>query len=116
MDFDEIKWNSGWETLTQPNLWTKCSFLKNHSISITKKNLKYLTKLQKLKKIETLFNSNVKEIFEDKVSFIFGDRSDEMTIKNDLTYIFAGGILPTSFLESIGIKITKKFGDAILKH
>ncbi len=80
------------------------------------KNLERVNDYIKKKKIKTLFNSNVKEIFEDKVSFIFGDRSDEMTIKNDLTYIFAGGILPTSFLESIGIKITKKFGDAILKH
>ena len=70
----------------------------------------------KKKKIKTLFNSNVKEIFEDKVSFTFNGRDDEITIKNDLTYIFAGGILPTSFLEGIGIKITKKFGDAILKH
>ena len=41
---------------------------------------------------------------------------DELKIKNDMTYIFAGGILPTSFLEGIGITITKKFGDAILKH
>jgi thioredoxin reductase (NADPH) len=80
------------------------------------KNLERINEFIKKKKIKTLFNSNVKEIFEEKVSFTFSDRPDEMTIKNDLTYIFAGGILPTSFLESIGIKITKKFGDAILKH
>ncbi len=48
--------------------------------------------------------------------FTFNNTSDELKIKNDLTYIFAGGILPTSFLEGIGITITKKFGDAILKH
>jgi len=80
------------------------------------KNLERVNDYIKKKKIKTLFNSNVKEIFEDKVSFTFNDRDDEITIKNDLTYIFAGGILPTSFLEGIGIKITKKFGDAILKH
>lgn len=80
------------------------------------KNLERVNDYIKKKKIKTLFNSNVKEIFEEKVTFTFSDRPDEMTIKNDLTYIFAGGILPTSFLESIGIKITKKFGDAILKH
>ena len=39
-----------------------------------------------------------------------------VNMKNDLVYIFAGGELPTSFLEKIGIRITKKFGDAILKH
>ena len=37
-------------------------------------------------------------------------------IENDLVYIFAGGILPTEFLEKIGIKITKKFGEAVLSH
>jgi len=80
------------------------------------KNLERINDYIKEKKIKTLFNSNVKEIFEDKVCFTFNGRDDEITIKNDLTYIFAGGILPTSFLEGIGIKITKKFGDAILKH
>jgi len=44
------------------------------------------------------------------------DKPDELKLKIDLTYVFAGGILPTSFLEGIGIKITKKFGDALLKH
>ena len=80
------------------------------------RNLERVNDYIKKKKIKTLFNSNVKEIFEDKVIFTFNDNTDELTMKNDLTYIFAGGILPTSFLESIGIKITKKFGDAILKH
>jgi thioredoxin reductase (NADPH) len=41
---------------------------------------------------------------------------DPKVIENDQVFIFAGGILPTKFLEEIGIKITKKFGDAILKH
>ena len=70
----------------------------------------------KKKKIKTLFNSNVKEIFKDEVCITFNNNPDELRLKNSLTYVFAGGILPTSFLESIGIKITKKFGDAILKH
>ncbi len=42
--------------------------------------------------------------------------TNPLVIENDLVYIFAGGILPTKFLEEIGIKITKKFGEAILKH
>jgi thioredoxin reductase len=83
---------------------------------LKQKNLEKINDYIKKKKIKPLFNSTVKEIFADKVSFTFNDRTDEITLKNDLTYIFAGGILPTSFLEEIGIKITKKFGDAILKH
>ena len=90
---------------------------RNESFSRLKpKNLERINDYIQKNKIKTLFNSNVKEIFADKVSFTFNDKPDELIIKNDLTYIFAGGILPTSFLESIGIKITKKFGDAILKH
>ena len=37
-------------------------------------------------------------------------------IANDLVYIFAGGELPTQFLEKAGIKITKKFGETVMKH
>ena len=80
------------------------------------KNLERITDYIKKKKIKTLFNSNVKEIFKDKVCLTFNDKPDELMLKVDLTYVFAGGILPTSFLEGIGTKITKKFGDALLKH
>jgi hypothetical protein len=44
------------------------------------------------------------------------ERQGELVLKNDLVFIFAGGELPTQFLEKIGIRITKKFGEAILKH
>jgi hypothetical protein len=39
-----------------------------------------------------------------------------MTLKNDFVFIFAGGELPTRFLEMAGIRITKKFGETVLKH
>jgi hypothetical protein len=35
---------------------------------------------------------------------------------NDLVFIFAGGELPTQFLRKIGIEISTKHGEAILKH
>ncbi len=65
-------------------------------------------------KIKVYFNSNVKEIKDDSV--ILASDNDEFEIKNSLVYVFIGGLLPTSFLEQIGIKITKKFGEAVLKH
>jgi hypothetical protein len=37
-------------------------------------------------------------------------------ITNDLVYIFAGGELPTQFLAKMGIKVTTKFGEAVLKQ
>jgi len=90
---------------------------RNETFSRLKpKNLERINDYIKRKKVKALFNSNVKEILPDTAVLNFNQNPDELRIKNDMTYIFAGGILPTSFLEGIGITITKKFGDAILKH
>jgi thioredoxin reductase (NADPH) len=66
--------------------------------------------------IEVRFNTNLKSIEEDHVKIVDLPSGEITDLENDLVYIFAGGELPTQFLEKIGIKITKKFGDAILKH
>ncbi len=80
------------------------------------KNLENITNAISKKKISVLFNTNVVEIL-DKAVILKANASEEIiSLENDLVYIFAGGILPTKFLESIGIKITKKFGEAILQH
>jgi thioredoxin reductase (NADPH) len=83
---------------------------------IKPKNLERINSYIKKKKIRILFNSNIKEIFSDHVILTFSNRPEEIKLKVDLSYIFAGGILPTKFLQDIGIKVTIKFGDAILKH
>lgn len=80
------------------------------------KNHERINDYIKKKRIKVLFSSIVKEILDEEVILSLNNNADELKIKNDLTYIFAGGILPTMFLQEIGIKITKKFGDAILKH
>ncbi|MEI7812220.1 MAG: NAD(P)-binding domain-containing protein [Ignavibacteria bacterium] len=65
------------------------------------------------KELKILFNSNVLEIEDDSVALLLDN--DRLIIENDLVYIFAGGELPMQFLEKIGIRITKKFGEAIFK-
>ena len=50
------------------------------------------------------------------VSDRIAEQVGEVNLKNDLVYILAGGELPTQFLEKTGIRITKKFGEAVLKH
>ena len=40
----------------------------------------------------------------------------EINLKNDLVYIFAGGELPTQFLEKAGVRITKRFGYTLKKY
>jgi len=35
-----------------------------------------------------------------------------MRIKNDAVIVCAGGILPTTFLQNIGIEVERKYGTA----
>jgi thioredoxin reductase len=66
--------------------------------------------------IDVRFNSNLESIEKDEVIITEAGGREKVRVKNDLVYILAGGELPTQFLEKIGIKITRKFGDAVLKH
>lgn len=66
-------------------------------------------------KINMLFESNVKEINQDDVTIALKDGT-EMHLKNDLVFIFAGGELPTQFLQKAGIEISKRFNYTMLSH
>lgn len=90
------------------------SYRKDKFARIKPKNQIKINDAIESKKIEVIFNSNLIEIKEKEV--IIDVEGEIRNIENDLVYIFAGGELPTKFLESAGIRITKKFGDAILKH
>ena len=80
------------------------------------KNLQKIETVSTKGKVKVLFNTIVKEIKDDSVILTDSVKNRDFQIKNDLVYIFAGGELPTEFLKRAGINITKKFGDAILKH
>jgi len=67
-------------------------------------------------KIEVRLKTNLLSIGDDHILLATGNNGDTVQLKNDLVYIFAGGELPTQFLEKAGIKITKKFGDTVMKH
>ena len=81
-------------------------------------NFEKINKAEKNNQVEIIFNSQVVEIKEKSVilSFMQDGIMFEKEIINDLVYVFAGGELPNEFLEKAGIRITKKFGEAILKH
>jgi thioredoxin reductase/NAD-dependent dihydropyrimidine dehydrogenase PreA subunit len=68
------------------------------------------------KVIDVRFNSKIISIENDSVLYIMNDSSDILKLKNDLVYIFAGGELPSQFLKKIGIDVTTKYGESILKH
>jgi len=80
------------------------------------RNKKAIEEIISAKKINLLLNSNLTSIEEKFVNILVGDNREPIQIDNDLVYIFAGGELPTQFLKNVGIEITTKFGEAILKH
>jgi thioredoxin reductase (NADPH) len=80
------------------------------------KNQERIEDAVKNKTINVIYNSNVVEILDDKVILLLVDSEKKIEISNTLVYIFAGGELPSKFLEKIGIEVSTKFGEMILKH
>ena len=66
--------------------------------------------------LDVRFNTNLISIDKKNVILTNGKENEKIDLKNDLVYIFAGGELPTQFLQKVGLEITKKYGEAILKH
>ena len=83
---------------------------------IKPRNLELINEFSLDGKVEVLLKSVVKEINDNTVILNLSDENEDIELPNDLVYVFAGGELPTVFLEKIGVRITKKFGEAILKH
>lgn len=67
-------------------------------------------------RLQVWFKSNLSKITPEEIWAGTAAQSEPMPFKNDLVYIFAGGELPTQFLEKTGIRITKRFGYTVKKH
>ncbi|HLN53566.1 MAG TPA: NAD(P)-binding domain-containing protein [Lentimicrobium sp.] len=80
------------------------------------RNAESIRKLHDTGKVTIMFNTNVTEIGNDNIALRDSKSNEEINLKNDLVYIFAGGELPTDFLAKTGIIIEKKFGEPVLKH
>ena len=72
------------------------------------KNREKIVQLESDGKVRVLLNSNVTRITPTSVSIAASE--NEELIPNDSVIISAGGILPTTFLKSIGISVDTKFG------
>jgi thioredoxin reductase (NADPH) len=90
------------------------SYRKDKFSRIKPKNLENINKASESGAVKLILDSNLIEINDDSVELEVAGIKE--TFSNDLVYIFAGGELPTQFLNKVGIKITKKYGDAILKN
>ncbi len=65
-------------------------------------------------KLEMSYNSNVVSIDDDHILLKEGENTRK--VENDLIYIFAGGELPSKFLQAAGVQITRRFGHIMKKH
>ncbi|MEI6889914.1 MAG: NAD(P)-binding domain-containing protein [Bacteroidales bacterium] len=83
---------------------------------IKPKNREKIEEAVKQGVLDLKLNTNLVLIEKDDVTLTTGESGEKIKIRNDLVYIFAGGELPTQFLIKIGLQITKKFGEAVLKH
>jgi thioredoxin reductase/NAD-dependent dihydropyrimidine dehydrogenase PreA subunit len=61
-------------------------------------------------RVEVLLKSEVVRIEPDRVQLRMPE--DELALANDAVIISAGGVLPTAFLSSIGIRVQTKYGTA----
>ena len=92
------------------------SYRSNSFSRLKPKNAIAINNAIKNNLIEVLFSSNVVAIEPGRVLYSMNDSTEVLKLMNDLVFIFAGGELPTQFLKKIGIEISTKYGEAILKH
>lgn len=94
----------------QPDTRVTVSYRSGSFSRAKQKNRQKVELAESEGRITVLFNSNVKEIGDDRVLI---DRDGELLeISNDDVIISAGGVLPTPFLKKIGIEVEAKFGTA----
>lgn len=92
------------------------SYRKDQFARIKVGNRTRIKAAEESQKLNIIYNSNLKSIHEDHVMMSIKGEEEEIKIENDLVYIFAGGELPTKFLQNAGVEITKRFGYIVKKH
>lgn len=90
----------------QKNNTVTLSYRGKEFSRIKDRNKKHLEEFTDRKKINVIFNSNVKEILETSVTLTTPD--GELQLPNDFVFIFAGGELPFEFLKKIGISMQRQ--------
>jgi thioredoxin reductase/NAD-dependent dihydropyrimidine dehydrogenase PreA subunit len=90
------------------------SYRKDQFARIKPKNRVAIDKAVESGQLNIIFNSDLVSISEKSILLKIGEESKELP--NDLVYIFAGGELPSGFLQKAGVEITKRFGHIVKKH
>ncbi len=92
------------------------SYRKDKFSRLKPKNKENILGAESDNSIQLMFNSNLTSIHDQHVLINTEENETGKQIENDLLYIFAGGELPTSFLQKAGVEITKRFGYVVKKH
>lgn len=74
------------------------------------KNRQKVEQAEKEGRLRILYSSNVVSIGSDSV--VLEQEGNQVELENEAVVISAGGILPTGFLQSIGIEVETKYGTA----
>ncbi|MDZ4682241.1 MAG: NAD(P)-binding domain-containing protein [Saprospiraceae bacterium] len=66
--------------------------------------------------VEVKLKTNLVKIEAEKAMLTYEAEQEPVVVENDMVYIFAGGELPTQFLQKAGVQISKRFGYTVKKH
>lgn len=102
--------------LLQDENETTLSYRKDKFARLKPKNKQKVEQAIEDGSLHVIYNSNVVSINDDTVLLKIDNEDEVKQLENDLVYIFAGGELPTNFLEKAGVKITKRFGYTMKSH
>ncbi|MCT8340913.1 NAD(P)-binding domain-containing protein [Flavobacteriaceae bacterium TK19130] len=92
------------------------SYRKDKFSRLKPKNKEKIKLASENDEIKIIYSSDCVAINEDSVLLKVEGEEDTRQLKNDRVYIFAGGEMPTNFLQKAGIEITKRFGYILKKH
>lgn len=92
------------------------SYRKDAFARIKPKNREKILAAIDEQKLHCAFLTNPVRIEPDAVVLKNETDQSEASVPNQRVFIFAGGELPTQFLEKTGVKITKRFGYTVKKH
>jgi thioredoxin reductase (NADPH) len=99
------------EIADQPGTTVTLSYRSGSFNRAKKKNMQRVAEAQESGRLRVALSSTVKNIGVHDVVMNWKDKTTG-AIKNDAVIVCVGGILPTPFLESMGIKVETKYGSA----
>jgi len=94
----------------EPGTTVALSYRSEAFTRAKEKNRARVQRLSESEKLKVLLGSNVSQILPDSVRL--KHRGNPLDLKNEVVIVCAGGILPTPFLENIGITVETKYGTA----